>query len=74
VSFISATLGASVPASVAVVLVWEVYVETITVVASRPNTFSLSEMETLVGSALVIVVLAWMVLARMRRQRHQPHA
>jgi hypothetical protein len=49
-------------------------VETITVVASRPNTFSLSEMETLVGSALVIVVLAWMVLARMRRQRHQPHA
>jgi hypothetical protein len=50
-------------------------VETITVVASRPSTFSLSEMETLVGSALVIAVLVWMAFARMRRQRHhQPHA
>jgi hypothetical protein len=49
-------------------------VETITVVASRPSTFTLSEMETMIGTALVIVVLAWMVLARLRRQRHQPHA
>jgi hypothetical protein len=49
-------------------------VETITVVASRPSTFTLPEMETMIGTALVIVVLAWMVLARLRRQRHQPHA
>jgi hypothetical protein len=50
-------------------------VQTITVVASRPSPFTLSEMETLVGSALVIAVLAWMVFARLRRQRQQqPHA
>ena len=48
--------------------------ETITVAASRPSAFSLSEMELLVGSAIVIVVLAWMVLARIRRDRHHPHA
>jgi hypothetical protein len=36
--------------------------------------FSLSEMELLVGSAMVVVVLAWMVLARMRRDRNVPHA
>jgi hypothetical protein len=28
----------------------------------------------LVGSAVVIAVLAWMVLARVRRHRHQKHA
>jgi hypothetical protein len=49
-------------------------VETITVAASRPSAFSLSETELLVGSAVVIVLLAWMVLARIRRDRHQPHA
>jgi hypothetical protein len=36
--------------------------------------FSLSEMELLVGSAMVVVVLAWMVISRMRRDRHGPHA
>lgn len=41
----------------------------ITVAASRPTAFSLSEMEMLVGSGLVIAVLAWMVLSRLRRQR-----
>jgi hypothetical protein len=49
-------------------------VETFTVAASRPSTFSLSEMEMLVGSGLVIAVLAWMVLSRIRRQRQQRHA
>jgi len=48
-------------------------VETITVAAARPSAFSLSETELLVGSAIVIVVLAWMVLARIRRDRQQPH-
>ncbi len=46
--------------------------ETITVSAARSSAFSLSEMELMVGSAIVIVVLAWMVLSRMRRDRHQP--
>jgi hypothetical protein len=44
-------------------------VETITVSATRTNAFSLSEMELLVGSAIVIGVIAWMLLARMRRDR-----
>jgi uncharacterized membrane protein len=50
-------------------------VQTITVTASRhSNIFSLSEMELLVGSAMVVVVLAWMVISRMRRDRQDPHA
>ncbi len=48
--------------------------ETITVTASRSSAFSLSEMELMVGSAIVIAVLAWMVLSRMRRDRHEPQA
>jgi len=44
-------------------------VETITVSATRTSTFSMTDMELLVGSAVVIVVIAWMVLARMRRDR-----
>lgn len=49
--------------------------ETITVTASRGSIlFSLSEMELLVGSAMVLVVLAWMVLSRVRRDRDEPHA
>ena len=43
--------------------------ETITVSASRASTFTLSEMELLVASAIVIGVLAWMLFARMRRVR-----
>lgn len=43
--------------------------ETITVTSSRsPVAFSLSEMEMLLGSALVIAVLAWMLLSRVRRR------
>ena len=48
--------------------------ETITVAASRSSVFSLTEMEMLVGSAIVIAVLAWMVLSRVRRDRNTPHA
>jgi hypothetical protein len=47
-------------------------VQTITVVATRSSALSLSEMEMLVGSAIVIGALVWMVLARMRRDRHEP--
>ena len=48
--------------------------ETITVAAARPSAFSLSEMEMLVGVAVIIVVIAWMLFARVRRDRQQPHA
>ena len=48
--------------------------ETITVAASRSAEFSLSEMEMLVGSAIVIAVLVWMLLSRLRRDRNPPHA
>ena len=48
--------------------------ETITVAAARSSEFSLSEMEMLVGSAIVIAVVVWMLLARVRRDRNQPHA
>jgi hypothetical protein len=47
-------------------------VQTITVVATRSSAFSLSEMEMLLGSAIVIGVLVWMVLSRMRRDRQHP--
>jgi len=49
-------------------------VETITVAATRSSAFSLSEMEMLIGSAVVVAVLVWMVLSRTRRDRNQPHA
>ena len=48
--------------------------ETVVVAASRSSQFSLSEMEMLVGSAIVIAALVWMVLSRARRGRNQPHA
>jgi hypothetical protein len=35
---------------------------------------NLSEMELLVGSAMVVVVLAWIVFSHMRRDRRDPHA
>jgi hypothetical protein len=49
-------------------------VETVVVTASRTSAFNLSEMEILVGSVVVIALLAWMVLSRGRRGSHQPHA
>jgi hypothetical protein len=49
-------------------------VETITVAATRSSAFSLSEMEMLIGSAIVVAVLVWMVLSRVRRDRNQPQA
>jgi hypothetical protein len=49
-------------------------VETITIAASRSSALSLSEMEMLLGSALVVALLVWMVLSRVRRDRASPHA
>jgi hypothetical protein len=49
-------------------------VETVVVTASRTSAFNLSEMEILVGSVVLIALLAWMVLSRGRRGSHQPHA
>ena len=48
--------------------------ETVVVTASRTSAFNLSEMQILVGSVIVIALLAWMVLSRGRRGSHQPHA
>ena len=48
--------------------------ETVTIAASRGGAFSLSEMEMLMGSAIVIALLVGMVLARMRRGRQEPRA
>jgi hypothetical protein len=49
-------------------------VETVVVTASRTSAFNLSEMEMLVGSVIVLGLLAWMVLSRGRRGSQQPHA
>ena len=50
--------------------------QTVTVIASRGSGFGLTEMEMLVGSAILIALLAWTVLSRVRqfRGRHEPHA
>ena len=48
--------------------------ETITVAASRSSAFSLPEVELLVASAVLVVLLAWIVFARIRRDRQSPHA
>jgi hypothetical protein len=47
-------------------------VETITIVASRSSAFSLSEMELLVASGVVVALLAWVVLARLRHDPQSP--
>jgi len=46
--------------------------ETVTVAASRGLT--VSDMEMLVGSAIVIAALAWIVLSKMKhfRRHHEP--
>jgi hypothetical protein len=49
-------------------------VETVVVTAARASAFSLSEMEMLVGSVVIVALLAWMVFSRARRGHHQPHA
>jgi hypothetical protein len=45
--------------------------ETVTVAASRG--FSIADMEMLVGSAVVVAALAWMIFTKMKqlRDRHQ---
>ncbi len=47
-------------------------VQTITITAARSSALSLSEMEMLVGSAIVIGVLVWMVLSKIRRDHNEP--
>jgi hypothetical protein len=42
-------------------------VVTITVTAARSGAFGLSEMEMMIGSAVLVALLAWAVLARVRR-------
>lgn len=48
--------------------------QTITVVASRTGGFGLTETEMLIGSAIVIALIAWTVLSRVRHFRGKPHA
>ena len=48
--------------------------QTITVVASRSGAFGLTDLEMLIGSALVIALVAWTVLSRVRHFRGKPHA
>ena len=48
--------------------------ETITVVASRSGGFGLTEVEMLIGSAVLIALVAWTVLSRVRHFRGKPHA
>jgi hypothetical protein len=45
--------------------------ETVTIAASRG--FTVSDMEMLVGSAIIVAVLAWMVFSKVKhlRGRHQ---
>ncbi|MGB6603393.1 MAG: hypothetical protein WA747_13395 [Steroidobacteraceae bacterium] len=46
---------------------------TVTVVAARSSGLSLSEMELLIGSIIVLALLAWTVLSTLRhRHRHEP--
>jgi hypothetical protein len=47
--------------------------QTITVVASRSGGFGLTEMEMMIGSALVIALVVWTVLSRVRHFRGKPH-
>jgi len=49
-------------------------VQTITVVASRSGAFGLTETELLIGSAVVIALVAWTVLSRVKHFRGKPHA
>jgi ABC-type nickel/cobalt efflux system permease component RcnA len=45
--------------------------ETVTIAASRG--FTVSDMEMLIGSAIIVAVLAWMILSKVKhlRGRHQ---
>jgi hypothetical protein len=49
-------------------------VETITVAASRTPAFDLFDTEVLLGGAVVIAILAWVVLKNLRRERQQMQA
>jgi hypothetical protein len=47
-------------------------VETVTVAAERIPSSHSPDMALLIGIAVVVVVVAWMVLSGMRRHRQQP--
>jgi hypothetical protein len=47
--------------------------EPVVITASRTGAFGFSETQLLVGSIIVIALLAWVVIPRIRRG-HQPHA
>jgi hypothetical protein len=47
-------------------------VETVTVAAERINPSYTSEMVVLIGIALLIVAIAWMVVSGVKRNRQQP--
>jgi hypothetical protein len=49
-------------------------VQEITIVASRSHGFGFTDMEMLIGSALVVALLAWTVLSRVRHFRGKPQA
>jgi hypothetical protein len=49
-------------------------VQTITVVASRSGAFGFSETELLIGSAVVIALVAWAVLSRVKHFGGKPQA
>jgi hypothetical protein len=46
--------------------------QTITIVASRGGGFYLTDAEMLIGSAIVIALIAWAVLSRVRHFRGKP--
>ena len=46
--------------------------QTITVVASRTSGFGLTETEMLIGSAIVIALVAWTVLSRVKHFGGKP--
>ena len=47
--------------------------EPVVVTASRASAFNMSDVGMLVGSVIVIALLAWMVFSRVRRAHdHQP--
>jgi len=48
-------------------------VQTVTVAADRISTVNSMDIGVLVG-VVVIIGVVWMVLANVRRQRHQPRA
>jgi ABC-type nickel/cobalt efflux system permease component RcnA len=55
-------------------IIWRNAMETVTVAASRG--FTVADMEMLIGSAVIVAVLAWMIFSKMKqlrgRQQEEP--